>query len=142
MVSPSDWTTPQNDALWQDGVKTLFDPCPSGWQLPKSGTTESGQNPWASFSVATATVNTPYPGINAGFFWNTTSAGSKVWYPAGGFRDCSTGTIKQSGAHANYRSAGLSERKTVEFTFVPNAVYPFYAHIPRAYGFFIRCVRE
>lgn len=30
----SDWRTPSDDNLWQDGAKGKGDPCPSGWKVP------------------------------------------------------------------------------------------------------------
>ena len=34
VVSPYDWLTPQNDVLWNNSGKTVYDPCPDGWRVP------------------------------------------------------------------------------------------------------------
>ncbi len=92
--------------LWQDNVKTIFDPCPAGWRVPKDGT-------WNDFTstgrdVVGISDDEPYTGTLFPYFingtqqtasgqWsNTTSPnvrngrlyqqGSvKAWYPAAGY---------------------------------------------------------
>lgn len=48
-AEPWDWTAPHNDNLWQDGSKTLFDPCPAGWRVPKGGA--GTLSPWSAFTL-------------------------------------------------------------------------------------------
>ena len=69
--------------------KSIYDPCPYGWQVPKDGT-------WADFSVTGRTVwqdvsvapgRWYYPGgVNAGY--------GRVWYPALSHRSPQTGAVR------------------------------------------------
>ena len=64
----------QNDALWQDAIKDLFDPCPAGWRVPLSGAGE--RSPWLFSCVEQETpqerprdapTETVLDGTDAGF---------------------------------------------------------------------------
>lgn len=89
-VLGNNWTMPQNDALWQDDMKTLFDPCPAGWRVPRGGRIDEACNPWVYFTVS----NSSWHGLDNlhGRHWDQTIViPSQVWYPAAGYRKWSTG---------------------------------------------------
>jgi hypothetical protein len=33
-ADPFDWLTPQDNTLWDNSGKTVYDPCPAGWRVP------------------------------------------------------------------------------------------------------------
>lgn len=136
-----DWTSPQNASLWQDGIKTLFDPCPTGWRVPLSGDKESGRSPWDTFTID----NGPWEGLGLhyGRHWDSPQVvGGPSWFPCSGYRRYNTGgnlDRAEAGGFFWYSTVmGSNGRDT-----------GFYIHIvystatdPRAYGFSVRCVRE
>ena len=136
---PSDWVSPQDDALWNSGteddpVKTEYDPCPEGWRVPtyaelnalkankSSWTTEEGQNGyWFSGSASySASV-------------------SRIFFPAAGLRYYYDGDANHRGYDGNY----WSSRPHMWF-----ACYLYFSSgnvdidiSDRAFGFSVRCVQ-
>ena len=47
-------------------MKTLFDPCPTGWRVPQSGA--EGLSPWPADVLAQAEIIQPYPGLSGGYY--------------------------------------------------------------------------
>ncbi len=137
--------TYQNDALWGNSVytssptmKTIFDPCPSGWRVP---TWSSSYSPWDVFGtstpnayVATSTVGT----WNYGLTVTSVSAG---YYPAAGYRAAGSGALYYVGSYGSYWSASSYSGYGFILGFHSSNVYPaYYSH--RANGFSVRCVQE
>lgn len=89
----NDWTSPQNTSLWQDAVKTLLDPCPAGWRVPKSG--EGALSPWSAFTIGNSIWNGAAIDPSGGRTFDRTvvSGGTNsCWYPERGIRS-NTGII-------------------------------------------------
>ena len=145
-------SAPQNASLWRDEVKTLFDPCPAGWRVPRSGAQEL--SPWSFFCVEQAAAGTPNAtapdfeeGAAAGFhFFSDPAHSATCWYPATGSRFGSTSEIVEAGRYGYWRSSTISPTKTAYFlTIVPTTVFPFDDAIStasRASALTVRCVRE
>ena len=68
----NDWKYNSEKSLWRPFQKSVYDPCPPGYQVPKNGT----------FSVVEAGAQR-YPGKGVTY---TTDAGETVWFPFQGFR--------------------------------------------------------
>ena len=138
VTTPCDWTAPQNNALWRDAAKTLFDPCPAGWRVPQSGTEE--RSLWRSFTLDNATRNDPYPGNEAGFYWKSPQCnGGAAWYPPTGWRGQLA--INSTGASAHYLSATAANSIGYALYFNQTQILPFYT-ISRNAGHSVRCIRE
>lgn len=109
-----DWyatTADHNNNLWGgNGSKSVYDPSPEGWRVPKSG---SGPvSPWFGLS------NTGFTFIN-GYNW-TSSVG---WYPAAGYRFYKTdGYLTGVGSIGAYWSATV----TADNGNTKDYVYTFY----------------
>lgn len=151
-ATPNDWTSPQNASLWLDGVKTLFDPCPAGWRVPKGG--EGERSPWLFFCVEKKGAGTPNAvtdvyeeGPEGGFhFYCDNSLVSTAWYPASGSRYGTNTEILHPGAYGHSRSATMAPSATGYFlTLVPMTIFPFDNAVStssNASGLPVRCVRE
>lgn len=142
VAEASDWTAPGNSSLWQDAVKTLFDPCPVGWQVPRSGTGDL--NPWQALTKDNSLWNNGSEAPAAGYHWPTAAAGVNTWYPQPGWR---------TGRSAAGMSGIGSEGSTHSSTAVPDSyAYRFcYTQLnitnlnygaPRTQAISVRCIRE
>ncbi len=130
----------QNDALWGGASattptgKTIFDPCPAGWRVPAWSNNTS---PWNGFSASS-------------FTWSATNYGRTyisvdTFYPAAGYRHCSSGAFIGVGTDGTCWSAS-SVSGTVQtgynLYFNSSYVNPSNDFTSRADGFSVRCVRE
>ncbi len=133
---------PHNDALWQDAVKTLFDPCPAGWRVPRSGDKASGRSPWNAFNAE----NGPWEGTQStgGRKWSVPNVyGGSAWYAAAGWRRPEIGTIINVGKDGAYWTATYTGEQAFLLFFTnymtdPSNIGSTY----RARGYPVRCVRE
>ncbi|MDE6499807.1 MAG: hypothetical protein K2K83_03775 [Rikenella sp.] len=139
----NDWTTPQNDDLWQDGTKTLFDPCPSGWRVPRSSGDAELANPWHAFELDNGSWNglteiTPH----SGYRWSSPIVfGGSAWYPTALRRYYTTGDF-QSGAGFCTTTTPIANLISIgHFVYSPTFVRLFDSH-SRAHAHSVRCVRE
>ena len=138
----NDWTAPSNNALWQDALKTLFDPCPPGWRVPQSG--ESNRNPWIAFTTANSTYSS---GADGGRQWDASavSSSSNVWYPCSGTRSqTSWGNIYSTvGNTGYYWSALFLDTNGNRFRFNNQSVLSGVSSSgARSDAYPVRCIRE
>jgi hypothetical protein len=95
---PKDWHYAfRDDELWgHSDVKTIYDPCPSGWRVPVNSGTVSSTNPWKGFTEGN--------GIwGYGYDW-----GANALYPAAGLRVGDSGSIGGEGVFGAYWTASPS----------------------------------
>jgi hypothetical protein len=138
-----DWYTTtgdHNNDLWGgNGSKSVYDPSPEGWRIPKSGLAQL--SPWYGLNNTGLTFNYGY---------NWASVG---WYPAVGYRYYKTGDLTDIGVRGAYWSSTVGEVSnnkvaTFLFYFITAGVYPDYNFYKSAFeafpacGFPIRCVKE
>src|SRR5574344_624689 len=137
--SPYDWLSPKNDALWNSGteaapVKTLYDPCPTGWRIPTMtelyalmGSTE-GKGKWDDEKKGR-------------WFDGTTNTDqtSGVFLPAAGYR-VNDGNADVRGSYGLYWSSTPSDDRAYGLSFSHTMASRSYNK--RAFGFSVRCVRE
>ena len=97
-VSPYDWLTPQNDSLWNNSGKTIYDPCPTGWRVPLI-TEFSGVFPSNTFSGYWHSNGTFYNAASGACWW------SGVFVGVTAYDMSSNGSVFDS-----YRSSGYSMR--------------------------------
>lgn len=131
---------PHNDDLWQDNIKTLFDPCPAGWRVPRSGA--GNLSPWNAFTAD----NGPWEGIQgtAGRKWSTATVyGGSAWYAAAGWRRPEIGTIISVGKDGAYWTATYTGAQAFLLFFMNIIADPWnIGSTYRARGYPVRCVRE
>jgi hypothetical protein len=140
-----DWysTTATHDAsLWGgSSSKSVYDPSPEGWRVPKSGSGTS--SPWFGLN---------YTGLTFTYGYNWSS--SVGWYPATGYRKYRDAGLMKIGEYGAYWSATISQAQgnksyvylfyfkdgkvIADYTEAKNELEDYY----RASGFPIRCVKE
>ncbi|MDE5944591.1 MAG: hypothetical protein K2G93_03280 [Rikenella sp.] len=137
-----DWTAPQNGDRWQDEAKTLFDPCPAGWRVPRSGT--GLLSPWQALSTANSTWHDP-AGTLQGRTWSDPTAifgGSSVWYPGRGIRRVETANIGYIDV-GYYWTSTIISTTPFRFRFESQTVTPENTTCAGiCEGTMVRCVRE
>ncbi len=129
-----DWYTPgssgQNNNLWVMGLgKTVYDPCPAGWEVPGIGS-------WTSSSWNLPSATTSYSNYAV---W--TLGGVNSYYPITGQRVVGTGSLDWQGSHGCYwYSTNTGVRAYFLYVDSGNANLLYFEY--RAQGFKVRCVKE
>lgn len=120
---------------WMESVKTMYDPCPVGYRVPKGG----NDGFWA-----TANVKSKGDSSNRGIYWTLADGETTAWYPAVGSRS-NTGELLNVGSGGYCWSASPSPSSSsfayyLGFAYGDN-VSPA-SNNNRIFGFSVRCVRE
>lgn len=130
-----DWYTidasNQNDLLWQDNKKSIYDPCPEGWRVPSKQS-----DIWSGILI-----NTPeWTRNNKGILSNTLG-----YFPYATTRDYANGESVQTDFHAGFwfSSMDKSSNPTLAYFLVYNSAQSPNANLAcRAMGYSVRCVKE
>lgn len=134
-----DWyttnTSYQNNNLWNN-LKSAFDPCPNGWQVPPDGT-------WNDFAIGTFVYfNQGSPSASGqSHATNGRLYSKQVWYPATGYRYANNGLFNVVGAYGYYWSTSASNTFSTYLYFDLSSINPNYAFL-RAFSFPARCIQE
>lgn len=121
-------------AFWGD-AKTMYDPSPIGWKVPKGGST--GVWSTAGFSISN-------------FIWNATEKGNTfnspaAYYPAAGYRGSGVtvqgGALLSIGINGFYWSSSVTGVNGYDLNFSGGSVSPSGSYV-RAFGFFVRPCQE
>ena len=132
--SSDDWLYAFRDGeLWgHSGTKTIYDPCPPGWRVPKNSGISEATSPWDGFTSSNGTWS-------YGYNWGTNAV-----YPAAGYRDNGS-DIRLEGSDGYYWSASppsSSSSYASGLVFASGVVDVGNHYVYRAAGFSVRCVRE
>ena len=121
---------------WMESVKTMCDPCPVGYRVPKGG----NDGFWA-----TAKVKSMGYSSNGGIYWTFADGETSAWYPAVGYRSFDSGALINVGSLGYCWSASPdpSDRGHAYYLYFHSngKVFPAYDN-GRGYGYSVRCVRE
>lgn len=130
---PYDWlttdATAKNDLLWEtmtDSGKTLFDPCPPGWRVPR-------KDSWT--------------GLNeTNFIWDDAAFGRRHallgYYPAVGSRGAATGEWSFVGGAGQYWSSSVTEDFYAGTFYFLAGYINVQNNANRSSGLPVRCVSE
>lgn len=141
-------TTYNSNIRWQDPYvttddgKSIFDPCPPGWKVPKNGT-------WDGFNASVSSQYTKFlwnDPLSSGrnYFPNTYSDRSTgtIFYPASGALDSGSGAFSGVGSTGRYWSCSPGSASLGYYlSFNSGYVNPS-DNGSRASGFPVRCVQE
>ena len=106
------WLPEAVNSLWgitvsnavETAVKSVYDPCPPGWKVPRARVIVDGQHvvsdeTWAGLENYARRVST-------GLYLQTTASGSEAWYPTNGYID-RNGKVIMVGQYACYWSCSF-----------------------------------
>ena len=126
-------------------VKTIYDPCPVGFNVPTNGaftgfTTDGTSR--GQMNVNGTNVKATYD-INSGhLFWTNSSKTETIYFPASGFRHAENDKIKEANSFGDYWSADPQDYNNgCVMGFSYDNVHPLYVNL-RTYGFAVRPVAE
>ena len=121
---------------WNPTIKTLYDPCPNGYRIPKSGTYgEGGQvaihSDWSVWSA---------DGLKSGRVFKNSS-----FFPASGHRTRHSGGFRGVGESSNvWTSTAAKDNPVIGLcsTFSSTAVNPNYGGSPYSDSYVTRCIKD
>ena len=125
---------------WMESKKTMYDPCPVGYRVPKGG----NDGFWATaLGTSSNAWNSTMKWTNNGFTW-TLADETTAWYPAVGYRLYDSGVLFAVGSYGYYWSASPDPRdisSAYGLNFTSGFVNPAYDYY-RSNGYSVRCIRE
>lgn len=129
----ADWMSVSSDKLW-DKTKSIYDPCPPGWQIPEGGT----DGIWSGFPNG----KTSFDSSNHGITFGTTYSTPKTWYPAAGYIDpVSAQFTKEKEVGANW-ACSAAGNLSYGLTFSSDGTIKTSDKSGRATGKSIRCCKN
>lgn len=135
-----DWHYSGNDKLWQS-PKTIYDPCPSGWCIPKGGSSGVWARALGSSSSFenTSLYYKSYRGMN---FTGELGNDSIIWYSASGYINDNDGELYYVGDCGYFWSASYSGDCAYCLSIDSSGGVDQTCDYTRATGFSVRCVKE
>ncbi len=146
-VAPkTNWLYRVNSTLW-GAEKTIYDPCPAGWKVPKTYVVDSNyQNVEAEEAWSGVTyerVSNASDGYGA--YFNLQGSSQRAWYPCNGYMD-GNGVLRMVGQFAGYWSCSPNDDLTYIMVFSQNSgmltLYPHQHGHERAPGHSVRCIQD
>lgn len=144
-TSGSDWCSQDGEDYafrWQENKKSLYDPCPYGYRVPKGG----NDGFWAiSLAEASWSIATKWDSTTCGRHWTLADGETTAWYPAVGYRYFDSGALNYVGSSGYYWSASRNPSDSqhayyLYFNYNGN-VSPANSY-NGAFGYSVRCVKE
>lgn len=127
---------------WMDSEKTMYDPCPVGYRVPKGGS--DGFQATALGTSSSTSAGTKWDSTNLGRHWTLADGETTAWYPAVGYRNSDSGALFNVGSYGYYWSASPRPSNgygAFSLYFNVGDVDPANYYY-RGSGYSVRCVRE
>ena len=148
-----DWLVAADNTLWNNDVKSIYDPCPYGWRVPSV-------DDLSVLHLADAEDNTPLDEARKQYGWPLSDGNKTYFYPACGRRRYNDGKVEnmnyKEGVYPSqpqpwegyyWTSTTSADGKAVALYFdltttrTINKFFPSHS-ARRANGFQVRCVKE
>ncbi|WP_395761870.1 FISUMP domain-containing protein [Elizabethkingia anophelis] len=135
----SGWnTTSLPDGTWQDGVKTVNDPCPTGYRVPTRTEWQAVINNNTNIErVGSWADNGNY---TTALYFRSPSNVRTLMLPAAGYRNYADGTLLNRGRNGYYWSSSATASIASHLYFNSSSVYVY--NFNRTDGMSVRCIAE
>ena len=121
---------------WQENKKSLYDPCPYGYRVPKGG--ENGFWAMALGTSDNFSTKSYFDAVNKGYILPLADGKTTAWYPDAGYR-CNLTSYFSGGC---YWSASVNTYNSA-YALDCNQSNIFPAkYNTRSYGYSVRCIKE
>ena len=139
--SPYDWTSPQDDNLWNSGTeenpaKTGNDPCPKGWRVPTYAELDKLNNNYSGWTTVDGQKGRYFCGD-----YTYLDNAPQVFFPAAGYR-YPYGNADERGYYGDYSSSRPSSSGAYCLGFSNGSTTNMGDGLRRADGRSVRCVQE
>ena len=141
----SDWCSQNGEDYafrWQENKKSLYDPCPYGYRVPKGG----NDGFWATAlgTSSSTSTGTKWDSTNSGRHWTLADGTTAAWYPAVGYRGSGSGALNNVGSYGYYWSASPNPSSSYNAygLYFSNGFVSPASDYNRSNGYSVRCVRE
>ena len=101
----NEWQYETDKTLWASS-KTIYDPCPAGWQIPPTGESGYWVKAYGSHSISGDIFDYTNRGINFGTRFGSDAT---IWYPATGYYGKADGSFYGTGKDASYPGYTLGD---------------------------------
>jgi hypothetical protein len=135
-LTNSNWLPQNENTLWNTsaGKKSVYDPCPADWRMPRSG--DGTSSPW--YGLVGQKFSS---GDGGGVDWSSEVETNFGCYPACGNRRANDGGASELGSHGLYWCTPIDNNKTaISLHFNTEGRYE--RIWTGACGFSVRCVQE
>ena len=116
---------------WNPTIKTLYDPCPNGYRIPKSGTYDEARD-W-TLSTWTGGI------ITNGHIWNSNI---DTFFPASGRRNDNTGNFRYIGSHGFFWTSTPFQATSGYQLYLDSDYIGPISNYPRSEGLPTRCIKD
>ena len=118
-----------------DVVKTIYDPCPVGFNVPANGA-------FSGFTMSTTDASATFDSNSGHNFWTNSNHTESIYFPASGYRAAANAILNAVSTTGNYWAADPRDvTDGCSMGFAKNSVTPLY-HNTRTFGFAVRPVAE
>ena len=142
-VSSQHWLKGTDNGLWNADSKTIYDPCPPGWMVPKGGDGGIWAKAFGTTVAAEESNWSAYP--QYGVAYSSFTASGTVWVPYAGYIAAQSFTLAAVGGQLYLWSATSQENSSYRAYALSQSSAPAVtvsAPIPKAQGNSVRCVKE
>ena len=144
-VGSSDWVETRDGAMWNSGtenapVKTINDPCPTGWRVPTYSELTILINAKSSWTTNEGQKGYWFSGVSDIEYDAPVEEDAKVFFPAAGTRRYSDGSAIYRGNYGYYWSSRPGSNGAYGLYFYSS--YASMSYYDRANGYSVRCVQE
>ena len=140
-----DWLSTEENDLWRnDGKKSIHDPCPAGWKVPRAVVmNSSNQHDTANEAWNAVEYQRVGSGVH-GVYLNLASGG-RAWYPNNGYISAS-GSLLMVGQYSCYWSCNPNGRFSYAMEMSQSASSLTYNPVcygkARGVGHSVRCIED
>ena len=101
----NEWMYETDETLWAEN-KTIYDPCPAGWQIPPTGENGYWVKAYGSYRINGDIFDYTNRGIN---FGGKFGSDATIWYPATGYYGAANGVFYGTGEDGSYHGYTLGD---------------------------------